>query len=138
MRFGLHRVPIAVRLFGLIGIVAIGIAAVLFTSLRTLDQEVLIQMQEQTRRLVEVAGSIVDDYQAQVEAQTISLEDAQTAALERIAALRYDGNQYFWINDMDGVLLMHPEAEHLIGTSIMDVRDAHGVRMFADMTGSAS
>ena len=133
MRLGLHRVRIANRLLVLVGCVAVGIAAVLFVSLRTLDHNVLAQMEEQTRRLVEVAGSLAESYHARVVSGEMTLEEAQNAALGRIGDLRYDGDQYFWINDMDGILLMHPEAESLIGSSVLSLRDAHGDRMFADM-----
>ena len=133
MRLGLHRVRIANRLLVLVGCVAIGIAAVLLVSLRTLDYNVLAQMEEQTRRLVEVAGSLAESYQRRVETGEMTLEEAQTAALQRIGDLRYDGDQYFWINDMDGILLMHPEATQLIGSSVLDLRDAHGEPMFANM-----
>ena len=133
MQFKLHKLKIGHRLLGLVAILAIGIMAVTVTGLRTLESELMVGAQEQTRRLVEVAHSLAQDYHMLAEAGDLSEEDARREALARIRALRYDGNQYFWVNDTDGIMLMHPTSPQLVGESLLGLRDAHGELIFTDM-----
>jgi len=133
MQIKLHSLKIGQRLFGLIGIIAVGITAVTFAGLRTLEHELTAEAQEQTRRLVEVARSLVQDYHGLAESGALGEEEAQRQALDRLSALRYDGDQYFWVNGMDGTMLMHPTAPQLVGTSLLTLRDANGELIFSDM-----
>jgi diguanylate cyclase (GGDEF)-like protein len=51
--------------------------------------------------------------------------EAKQAILSTMAALKYPGSGYFWVIDVDGVMLMHPYDQKLIGQSVLDLRDAH-------------
>ena len=133
MGFKIHKLKIGHRLLGLVAILAIGIVAVTAVSLRTLESELMAGAEEQTRRLVEVAHSLVLDYHALAESGALSEEDARRQALARLSALRYDGDQYFWVNDMDGLMLMHPTAPQLVGENLLNIRDAYGDLIFTDM-----
>ena len=62
------------------------------------------------RRVVEAANGVVNSYVADVAAGKISKEEAQKNALERIAAMRYDGDNYLFIFDSRPVVLMLPLA----------------------------
>ena len=129
----IQGLKIRTRLFGIVGIVALGIAAVTVFSLSILEDQVFSERKEQTRRIVEVAHSVVQDYHRLAESGSLTQQEAQTQALIRLNALRYDGDQYFWVNDMDGVMLMHPTASHLIGTDLLSLRDAEGEIIFSDI-----
>lgn len=39
---------------------------------------------------------------------------------------------YIWVNDMDGVMLMHPIKYKMNGNDILDIKDANGKRLFAE------
>ena len=39
---------------------------------------------------------------------------------------------YIWINDMDGIILMHPVKNKMVGSSSLENKDASGKRMFAE------
>jgi methyl-accepting chemotaxis protein len=133
MAVKLHNLKIGHRLLALVGIVAVGIVAVTGAGLRTLEQELMSEAREQTRRLVEVATSMVQDYHRLAAEGEMTEDEAQAQALARLSALRYDGIQYFWVNDMDGQMLMHPTAPDLVGTSLLTLEDARGERVFSDM-----
>jgi len=71
---------------------------------------------------VEVAYSIIrqcyDDYTQ----GKITVEDAKKNAMDRVRALRYEGSEYFWINDSTEpypTMLMHPIKPELEG-KVMD------------------
>jgi len=59
----------------------------------------------------------------------------QQEALQTIAAMRFgkDSSNYFWINDLNGVMQMHPIKPALNGTNILTVKDPNGKNLFAEM-----
>ena len=59
--------------------------------------------------------------------------EAQLLALEAIKQLRYDGQDYFWINDTSPAMIMHPMKPQLNGKDLTDVKDPDGVFLFREM-----
>ena len=82
------------------------------------------------REHVEVASGILTWAHAQESAGTMLREEAQKMAIQQIAGLRYDTNEYFWINDMQPHMIMHPIKPELNGTDISDLRDPNGFALF--------
>lgn len=60
-------------------------------------------------------------------------EEAQKDVFDIIRNVRYSEVEYFWINTMDGIMLMHPIAEQLVDTSVIDLQDTDGKYLFQDM-----
>jgi methyl-accepting chemotaxis protein len=69
--------------------------------------------------LVETAYSVVADAMARAQAGEMTEQAAQQQALSRLSRLRYEKDQYFWVNDMSGVMLMHPTSPKLNGTNVL-------------------
>ena len=70
------------------------------------------------RSAVEVGYSIIIKHYNDFTEGKLSLEDAQRNALENIKALRYEGAEYFWINDSTlpyPTMVMHPIKPELDG-----------------------
>jgi methyl-accepting chemotaxis protein len=71
-----------------------------------------------TRHLVESAHSVVMHYQNLQKSGSLSEEEAKAAAMQTVKALRYEGKEYFWINDQTQpvpVMVMHPTVPALDG-----------------------
>ena len=83
--------------------------------------------------LVQEATSQLASYQKQVEAGTLTKEEAQKQASERIAAMRYDGANYLWINDLGPKMVMHPLKPELNGKDLSDNKDPNGKALFVEM-----
>jgi methyl-accepting chemotaxis protein len=81
------------------------------------------------RQHVEIVVGVLKTAQAQ-EAQGTPREAAQAAARQAIAALRYDGKEYFWINDMDARVVMHPVKPELDGKDGSVIKDPNGKALF--------
>ncbi|WP_202311202.1 methyl-accepting chemotaxis protein [Mesorhizobium sp. L-8-10] len=81
----------------------------------------------------ENAVSIFDAYHKLEAAGTISREEAQARAMAAIKPMRYQGNGYFWINDMNQKMIMHPIKPEMDGTDQSAMEDAHGKPLFAEM-----
>ena len=61
--------------------------------------------------------------------ESLALSDA----LDVIRNFRYSETDYFWVNNYDGVMLMHPISEQLIDTVVLDIQDPDGKYLFREM-----
>ena len=52
---------------------------------------------------------------------------------EIVKSSRYGKNGYFWINNMKGVIIMHPLKPQLDGKNLYNFEDPNGVKLFAKM-----
>jgi len=83
--------------------------------------------------LVQEATTLLGSYQKQVEAGTLTKEDAQKQAAEKIGAMRYNEKDYLWINDMTPKMIMHPIKPELNGKDLSENKDANGKLHFNEM-----
>ena len=83
-----------------------------------------------TRHLTEAAWTVIDKLAKQAKIGTITVAEAQTRAKDILREMRYDKQEYFWINDMTPVMIMHPMKPELDGTDVSGMADPNGVRLF--------
>ncbi|NKQ10523.1 methyl-accepting chemotaxis protein [Pseudomonas sp. SST3] len=129
----LRNFPISKRLW-LIPTVAI---AMLFVLGLLMIQQVRVDLykgkQVMTQNIVETATGVLGYYQ-QLEANgSLSTAQAQKAAMDQIRLLRYGQNDYFWINDMNPTMLMHPMKPELEGQDLSQTKDPNGKALFNEM-----
>ncbi|MDJ0277969.1 methyl-accepting chemotaxis protein [Sphingomonas sp. 2R-10] len=118
----------------LIGVLAAaGLVALLCISLFRLSAVMHAGIERSTRHAVEGARSVVAHYHAEEVAGRLTRADAQRAALTTLKAMRYDGTEYFWVNDMHPRMLMHPVKPELDGTDLTNNRDTSGKAHFVEM-----
>ena len=112
----------------LVGMV-LGSSVVLYDEYHSLlrDQE------DKTRNIVELAYNVVARYENLAKAGEVTEADAQKAAAETIRAMRFDGKEYIWINDMSGIMLMHPAKPELEGENVYSLEDKKGKKLFKEM-----
>ncbi len=106
------------------------VAAVLLIT----DRELILDEREQAvRQAVETAHSIVAHFHSQVAGGKLAEADAQKAAVDAVRNLRFSGSEYFWINDMTPVMVMHPIKPELVGRALSETKDAAGKPLFVLM-----
>jgi methyl-accepting chemotaxis protein len=91
---------------------------------------------EQTlEALVETAYDTMVYYDKLAESGELTLEKAEEMAKATIAEFRYgpDSKDYFWINDYEPNMIMHPLKPSLNGTSLKKNEDKEGKLMFVEM-----
>jgi len=86
-----------------------------------------------TRRLVDVAYSILVQYDDLVKKGKMPLAEAQGKAAMEVQNLRYAEKEYFWINDMTPKMIMHPFKPELNGKDLSENKDPKGKRLFVEM-----
>ncbi|MFZ4165099.1 methyl-accepting chemotaxis protein [Brevundimonas sp. NPDC058933] len=111
-----------------------GLLLVTGLSLMKLDGVLRQEIAERTQKTVEVAHSVAAHYQAQEQLGVMTRPQAQAAALSTLRALRYGQDDYFWVNDMQPRMVMHPFSPQLEGQDLSTKTDADGVFMFREMT----
>src|SRR5690606_12025998 len=79
------------------------------------------------------AAGIFDHYRKLETAGAMTTAQAQQAAIEQIRALRYDGQDYFWVNDLGPTMIMHPMQPKLEGQDLSKVKDPTGKALFNEM-----
>ncbi|QCT96708.1 methyl-accepting chemotaxis protein [Stutzerimonas degradans] len=133
----LRKFPISKRLW-LIPVVAILMLFILgMLMIQQVRSDLYKGKQEMTRHVVETAAGIFDHYRQLETSGAMSTAEAQQAAIKQIRALRYDGQDYFWINDLGPVMIMHPMQPKLEGQNLSQVKDPTGKALFNEMVAVA-
>jgi methyl-accepting chemotaxis protein len=117
-------------------IVGVAVAGLLILAAFWLHSErsrILREKQEKAQNLVEVPYSVVVRYQAMEQKGEITRAEAQQQALAVIKTMRYEGENYFWVNDLHPSMVMHPMKPQLDGTDLSDFKDPNGKKLFVEM-----
>jgi methyl-accepting chemotaxis protein len=120
-------------------ILFLGVAIVLFASLvfvwiiPRLKKEMFDAKYSKTRNVVESAWGVLDHFAKLADAGTYTEAQAKALAMNTIKHMRYDKNDYFWINDMTPRMIMHPVQSSLDGADLSEKRDPNGKRPFVEM-----
>lgn len=121
------------KIYVLIGLGFVGLLGNTFLDSRELASGLKQQKQIELQHLTELALGILKEEHAIAQKGDIAVVDAQKRAQARIAALRYGNNDYFWINDMQPRMVMHPVRAELNGTDLSSNKDPNGKLLFVEM-----
>jgi len=116
----------------MIAVSASGLLAVAGFWIQGQHSALLSGKMEKTQNLVEVPYSIIEQqYQMETEGK-ISRAEAQRRAIEAIRSMRYEGNNYFWINDEHPTMIMHPMKPAMDGADLRSFKDPSGKAVFVE------
>ena len=127
------RLTISMRLYGLVvlSLVILGAAMIfsLFQSYGSSERE----RKAGLAQMDDIAIAMLKKYQALESSGAMTRDQAQTEAKAAIAAMRYgNGSGYFWINDMQPRMVMHPIKPELNGTDLSQNKDPNGKFLFVE------
>ncbi|MBM9485266.1 methyl-accepting chemotaxis protein [Pseudomonas sp. ICBG1301] len=92
---------------------------------------------QQTEHVVQTASGVLAYYQNLEKTGVLTREAAQQQALSAVRGLRYDHDDYFWINDLTPVMIMHPANPKLDGQNLSAIRDPDGFAVFNEFVSLA-
>jgi len=121
------------KFLGVIFCAVAGLTLVFGLALALINDEMVGGKKAKVEQLAEAAHSLAAHWEAEARAGRISEEEAKRIVTEELRAIRYDGDNYFWINDLTPTMVMHPIKAELNGTPLADVRTPDGARLFVDM-----
>ena len=92
-----------------------------------------------TRNVVDAVFNILENYDNQAKKGLMTLEQAQETVKKEINVLRYDKDNYFWINDLNYKFIIHPvntiekKPEWYVDNGLIDYKDPNGVKLFDEI-----
>lgn len=92
---------------------------------------------QKTMHVVQTASGLLDYYHGLETAGTLTREQAQRQAMDAIRGLRYNQTDYFWINDLRPVMIMHPANPKLVGQDLSGIKDPDGFQVFNEIVAVA-
>lgn len=128
----LRKYTIQQRLAMLVGFIIIALIAIDTLTLSDGYKSLLNQKKTTTNELVDTAYSVIEHHYKLQQNGTLSKEDAQQRALEVIKTLRYDSNNYFWVNDYQPKMIMHPIKPALDDKDLSGIKDPDGTLLFVE------
>ncbi|BDV41438.1 chemotaxis protein [Geotalea uraniireducens] len=105
---------------------------VLFFFLPFIEGRLMDGKKGATRNVVDVAYHVLSGYGDKAQKGELTQEEAQKRAADEIKSLRYQGKEYFWINDLGPRMIMHPMKPELDGTDLSENKDPNGKHLFVE------
>lgn len=133
----MRNLKIGVRL-NLVSLAAlVGLGLVFALALFRLEAVMHKSVETGTRNTVEIGHTLITHYHKLETEGKMSRADAQAAAREAVKALRYEGNEYFFILDMQQHMVAFPTATQFEGQDVGQMTDANGEYLFQQMVDMA-
>jgi len=129
----MRNIRISTRLYSLVAFALAVLAATMIFFLNYSYRELEAERKAGLAQMDATALAIFDKYYKLEQAGTMTREQAQSAAKEVLAAMRYGGGTgYFWINDMHPTMVMHPIKPEMNGTDLTQNKDPNGKFLFVE------
>jgi len=107
MRILAGKLKIKYKLWIIVGISLVSLIITEAVFLVSLRKDLFEEKKMRTKSVVETAYGVVQHYYDVARAGKMTEEEARERAKEAVGSLRYDGNEYFWINDTN-MMISHP------------------------------
>ena len=118
---------IILALLGLVGMIVIASQSLIQT-----NDVLLTEKKEQTQHLVETAHSIINAHYKHFKAGNVTEDQAKQDAIAAVMLMRYDTDNYFWINDDKAVMIAHAVKPSLNGQNLSKLADPNGKFLFTE------
>jgi len=92
------------------------------------------EKQIMTREMVNASLNLINNFYQEEQSGLISREEAQQYAINAIESMTFgeDNLDYFWINDFNPNMIMHPFRPDLVGQDLSSIEDPDGLRLFVE------
>lgn len=93
-----------------------------------LKNHMMDQKKATIRELTESTISLLSEYDQRAQKGELTPEAARSDAIKQVRMMRYgpEGKDYFWINDMNPIMVMHPYRPDLEGRDLTLFKDSEG------------
>lgn len=99
-----------------------------------MEDAIMAKKRETSKELVRTMIELLASYEKQATDGVLERSEAQRRAKDRIRVLRYgaESKDYFWINDLEARMIMHPYRGDLTGKRLADFKDIHGNELLVE------
>ncbi|QQX61693.1 methyl-accepting chemotaxis protein [Pseudomonas chlororaphis] len=133
----LRRMSISRRLWLILIVAVLMLMTLGMLMLKQIRDDLYQAKAQKTQHVVQTANGVLAYFQGLESAGSLDRATAQKQALSAIRGLRYDQSDYFWINDLTPVMVMHPTNPKLDGQNLAAIRDPDGFAVFNEMVAIA-
>jgi len=112
--------------------IALLLAGILFYLLPLVEKKLMAEKQLTVTSAVDTVFTLIEGYEAKVKSGELTLAEAQKRSIDNIRKLRYQGNEYFWINTLEPAMVLHPMKPELEGKKVDDIKDPDGKQIFVE------
>jgi methyl-accepting chemotaxis protein len=112
----LKNVPVIIRIHAITVVSLLSVITISLLSSTQMRGRLEIEATEHTQQLVDSALGVVKHYYDEMQAGHLTKEQAQADAIAATRNMRYDGKNYFFIQDLEGVSLMNAGNPAMEGT----------------------
>ena len=126
----LSRFPIAIRIHFITAIAVAGLLSVAAVQAWQGSAQLERDRIGLLRSVAETGVAIAAAEQARVAAGEATEAEARARAAAALGAMRYQGQEYLWVNDMDARMVMHPFRPDLNGRDVSGMQDPNGFHLF--------
>ena len=106
---------------------------ILFIELPKLENKIENSKKVEIKIAVSSVEKILDFFYNKELSGELSTDKAQQEAAKVIQNLRYSGNEYFWLHNLDLKMIMHPMKPELNGKDLSTIKDPQGKFLFVEM-----
>src|SRR5208283_6069505 len=124
---------IRARLLGIIALFAVALVAIVVILAWFAARDIYAGRQDELRTVVEVASKALQHQYDEFEKGTISEAEAQQRAKASVRAMRYNANDYFFIQDNNVVTIVHGVRPDQEGADTSKKQDPTGKYFSAEM-----
>ncbi len=125
------------RLSSLLIMFALGLTGIVAYQLVSLRSNLGDFKRTEIQSVVQAAVGVVESYYALAESGTLPVETAQNGALDALRSMRYQGDEYLFVDNYDYINVMHAYQPAKEGTERRDVTDGNGKRYMEEMINGA-
>lgn len=129
---GNHKSTVSIKQKIVTLVIAVSVLAslsALVLSIKNIKEELLKENLAKVTTITDIVYDILNSYKLRADKKELTLAQAQQLALQEVRAIRYDGENYIWINNYNNKMLAHPIKE---GDDISAISDKNGIKFFYD------
>jgi methyl-accepting chemotaxis protein len=112
--------------------IAVIISGIMFYLLPLVEKKLMDEKKNATKNVVDVAYTLTASMEAKAKSGELKADEAQKRSLAALKSLRYKTNEYFWINDLNAKIVMHPIRPELDGKDMSGEKDSNGKLFFSE------
>lgn len=126
----LRQISLKSRITMLMSVVLLAYVAMGIISIANIRDNIYEERKRAISNVVDSALSVVTNYYERFRSGELTEAEAQRLSMDVLRHMRYEGDNYVWINNMDAIMLMHPANPATENTSVAELEDADGVKVF--------
>ena len=125
---------IATRLYFLVGLALAIFTGAAVYKLYDSNNSMVAERKAKLNALDENVVAMFQHFHELETSGVLTREEAQARAIDAVKPMRYEGNGYFWINNLSNFMVMHPIKPELDGTDLAGMQDPTGKYIFREFT----